>query len=207
MMPDHEAGDVPPATSTGQMAMLALHGAGRDEHDLQEFCRTVAAGVPVIAPRGEVRSGSGYSFFQRRSDHGIDAAALVDLAGAWHSRHSGGLLPTDRRLVLVGYSSGAIFAEALLATMPDRFAAAILLRPEPLARDFLFPPLARRPILLLAGRDDDRRAPEAAATLAAQLVAAGASVTFHVLEAGHGWAAEDEDARLSQSWLQGQSIG
>ena len=186
--------------------MLALHGAGRDESDLQEFCRTVAAGVQVIAPRGEVKSGAGYSFFQRRSDHGIDAAALVDLAGSWLSRHSGGLLPTDRRLMLVGYSSGAIFAEALMTARPDRFAAVILMRPEPLAPYFLFPPLAGRPILLLAGRDDERRAPDAAATLAAQLVTAGASVTLHVLEAGHGWAPQDQDARLAQSWLQGQSI-
>lgn len=104
-------------------------------------------------------------------------------------------------MVLVGYSSGAIFAEALLAARPERFAAVVLLRPEPLAQEFVFPGLAGKPVIILAGRRDERREPDAAARLAAQLRSASAAVALHLLETGHGWAPDEEDVSLARSWL------
>jgi predicted esterase len=53
------------------MAILALHGAGRDEFDLQAFCKVIAPDLPLIAPRGAVQLESGYSFFQRQADNSI----------------------------------------------------------------------------------------------------------------------------------------
>ena len=103
--------------------------------------------------------------------------------------------------MLVGYSSGAIFSEALLSFEPDRFSGAFLLRPEPIATDFRFPDMGRKPILILSGQRDERRTVEAAIILKDQLANANAQVTLHNLNAGHGWADDAEDIRLSRQWL------
>jgi phospholipase/carboxylesterase len=189
------------------VTLLALHGASRDETDLVAFSRRVAPDAALIAPRGAFPVGDGYSFFRRQPDGGIDAAELISTAEGWLSQESESLLPVPGKIVLIGYSSGAIFAEALLAVRPDRFAGAILLRPQPLAGSFVFPDMPGKPIVVLAGRHDERRRPDAATRLVAQLEAAGAEVTLHLLDCGHGWEPNDEDARIAQSWLSRVSIG
>lgn len=88
-----------------------------------------------------------------------------------------------------------------MSVMPDRFAGAILLRPEPLAEEFAFPEIQGKPVIILAGRHDERRRPDDATRLAAQLSLARAEVTLHTLDSGHGWAPHDEDVILARSWL------
>ncbi|MEI4487740.1 hypothetical protein V8J36_16230 [Frigidibacter sp. MR17.14] len=108
--------------------------------------------------------------------------------------------PEDGPLLLAGYSSGAIFAEALLAVAPGRFRGAVLMRPEPLAAEMAFPDLSSLPVLLLAGLRDDRRRPGDAPRLAAQLAAAGARVEAPRLDCGHDWAPDDADVHLARDW-------
>jgi phospholipase/carboxylesterase len=189
------------------MTLLALHGASRDETDLAGFSRKIAPDAALIAPRGAFQVGEGYSFFRRQPDGGIDSAVLLALAEGWLSQETETLLPAQGTMVLIGYSSGAIFAEALLAVRPDRFAGAILLRPEPLAGSFAFPEMPGKPIVVLAARHDERRRPDAATRLVAQLQAAGAEVMLHLLDCGHGWAPHDEDARITRSWLSRVCLG
>lgn len=183
------------------VALLALHGSARDETDLAEFSRRIAPHARLIAPRGPFPDANGFTFFRRRPDRSIASTEVVDLAREWLSR-AATLLPADtREVVLAGYSSGAIFAEALLSVAPERFAGAILLRPEPLSPGFTFPDMPGKPILVLAGRYDERRRPDDALVLATQLGAARAKVSLHVLDAGHGWAAQDADGTLARTWL------
>lgn len=189
------------------ITLLALHGSSRDETDLAEFSQQIAPDARVAAPRGTFSEGNGYTFFRRRPDRSIDSAEIVALAGHWLSHDAGKLLPAQGKIIVVGYSSGAIFAEALLSVMPDRFAGAILLRPEPLAREFVFPEMPRKPIIVLAGRHDERRRPDDAARLAAQLGSARAEVTLHTLDTGHGWAPHDQDVVLVRSWLTSVGVG
>lgn len=181
--------------------LLALHGSGQDETDLIAFARQVAPRCRLLAPRGDFADGAGFTFFRRLGDRSIPTDEVVALAKRWLSTKVSLLPPGDGKLV-VGYSSGAIFGEALLAAVPERWAGAVLLRPEPLAEDFIFPPLKDVPILILAGRHDERRKAEDAPILAKQLEAAQAQVTLHVLDAGHGWACGDEDTALTRlGWL------
>lgn len=189
------------------ITLLALHGSSRDETDLAGFSRHIAPDARVIAPRGAFSDSSGYTFFRRRPDRSIDSVEIIDLAERWLSCDAEILFPGQEKIIVVGYSSGAIFAEALLSVMPDRFAGAILLRPEPLATDFIFPEMPGKPIIVLAGRHDERRRPEDAARLVEQLGAAQADVTLHTLDAGHGWAPHDEDAVLVRSWLASVGVG
>lgn len=101
----------------------------------------------------------------------------------------------------MGYSSGAIFAEALLSVAPDKFVGAILMRPEPLSPNFTFPEMSAKPVLIVAGEHDQRRRPDDAAILAEQLSKAGARVSLHVINAEHGWAGDNADVVLARYWL------
>jgi phospholipase/carboxylesterase len=192
-----------PREGLTMFTLLALHGSSRDETDLAEYAIRIAPQARVIAPRGTFQEGDGFTFFKRRADRTIAAAEVVTLARQWLSKGLNPLPPASERVVIAGYSSGAVFAEALLSVMPDRFAGAILMRPEPLSPDFAFPDLTGRPILILAGEHDERRRPAEAPLLAAQLDAVGAKVTLHILDSGHGWAPFDEDIILARAWLTG----
>ena len=133
------------------LSLLALHGSGRDETDLVDFCHQLVPQAPLIAPRGPFAQSGGYTFFRRRSDRSIDAAEVLDLATKWVSQEAEAHLPTPSEVLLVGYSSGAIFAAAMLSVAPERFTGAILLRPEPLSASFAFSKMPAKPILIIAG--------------------------------------------------------
>ncbi|MCK3779715.1 hypothetical protein MZK49_23760 [Ensifer sesbaniae] len=115
------------------------------------------------------------------------------------SRHAAGCSPAPP--LLMGYSSGATIAAAVLQRHPAAIAGAVLLRPQP---PFLDPPclaLSGLPVLVLAGRHDTRRTPDAAETLALQLRSAGAEVELHLLNTGHGWDPTGRDGALAKAWF------
>jgi len=178
------------------LTLLALHGSGRDESDLVQFCNQLAPQAHMIAPRGQFTHGDGFTFFRRRPDLGIPADEVRNLARDFEAHFEASGL-----VIVVGYSSGAIFAEALLSVGPQRFAGAILMRPEPLSATFTFPEMTATPILIVAGKHDERRRNDDAAVLAEQLTRAGAAVSLRVIDAGHGWASHNEDVALARSWL------
>ena len=182
------------------MRLVTFHGSAQNETALSAFAHEVAPNWPHLAPRGPIASGEGFTFTMRRPDGSIDTNAVVALARETLSP-TGDLGAMGGKLVALGYSSGAIFISALLSIAPERFAGAVLLRPEPLADDFVFPAMAAMPVLILSGKNDDRRKPCAAPRLAMQLSDAGSIVTHHALEAGHGWATNHADAILTRSWL------
>jgi phospholipase/carboxylesterase len=183
------------------LSLLALHGSGRDETDLADFCHQLAPQARFIAPRGPFAQAGGYTFFRRRPDHSIDAVGVLDRATEWMSQEAASHFPSSGEIIVVGYSSGAIFAEALLSIVPERFAGAILMRPEPLSPSFSFPEMLAKPILIVAGQYDERRRPRDAAILAEQLSNAGALVSLNVIQADHGWAGGNADLTLARSWL------
>ncbi|TCP85044.1 MULTISPECIES: alpha/beta hydrolase [unclassified Rhizobium] len=183
------------------LTILALHGSGRDETDLSEFCHQLAPQARIIAPRGTFAQADGFTFFKRRSDRSIIVTEVLDLATKWVSQEVEVDLPTSGEVIVVGYSSGAIFAEALMSVVPERFAGAVLMRPEPLSPNFSFPDMPAKPILIVAGKHDERRRHDDAAVLAKQFTQAGAVVSLHVIDAGHGWARHNADVTLARLWL------
>ncbi|MGK9286420.1 alpha/beta hydrolase [Sinorhizobium meliloti] len=183
------------------LTLLALHGSGRDETDLAEFCHQLAPQAHISAPRGPFAQADGFTFFRRRSDRSIAAAEVLDLATRWVSQEVEAHLPASGEVIVVGYSSGAIFAEALLSVAPQRFAGAVLMRPEPLSSNFSFSEMPAKPILIVAGKHDERRRHDDAAVLTEQFNKAGAVVSLHVIDAGHGWARHNADVTLARSWL------
>ncbi|MGL4234885.1 alpha/beta hydrolase [Tabrizicola sp.] len=183
--------------------VLALHGSAQNEASLTGFIADIAPGMPCRCPRGPFAAGEGFTFFRRRPDRSIDPNELLELASR-QSISADGVVGADAKaLLVVGYSSGAGFAEALLAVRPDVFVGAILLRPEPISARFTFPALHGKPVLVLSGLRDERRRPDDPLQLVAQLSDAGAVVTHHALDAGHGWAPNKADTTLARAWLAG----
>ncbi|WP_337268697.1 alpha/beta hydrolase [Oryzifoliimicrobium ureilyticus] len=183
------------------ICILGLHGSSGRPSLIEPFIEELAPAWPRYCPQGTIADGDGFTFFKRRADFSIPPAALVCLArqslmtngsiGSWGAKN----------FLAVGYSSGAIFATALLSVSPHLFAGAILLRPQPISDNFEFPDLAAKPVLILSGQHDERRKPHHAIVLAEQLRKAQAKVTHHDLEAGHAWAGAD--LTLSRAWLAG----
>jgi predicted esterase len=191
---------VPGAIDSAETWVL-LHGSDGRETDLLPIADRLVPGAATIAPRGTVKTPGGYAHFRRHPDRSLDEedllarakplAALID--GASTTMH----LP--RRLVVLGFSNGAIMAAALIESYPDLFDAAVLLRP---LTPFPDQPVGARtplPVLILDGAHDDRRLPGDGQLLADRLVSAGALVTHAVLPTGHGISTEDEHA--ISAWL------
>jgi phospholipase/carboxylesterase len=55
------------------------------------------------------------------------------------------------------------------------------------------------PVLIIDGRDDERRSPGDGARLAQRMAHMGADVTHHLLPTGHSIGADD--LRLAREWL------
>ena len=182
-------------------SLLGLHGSSGHPRLIKPFITALARGLPSACPRGTFVDGDGYTFFKRLADRTIPTLELIALAK--ESVATGGFVSNigRRDALLVGYSSGAIFAHALLAVAPSEFVGAILLRPEPIGQDFGFPELDGKPILIISGEHDQRRKPRDGFVVAEQLSRAGAQVAHYHLDAGHGWAASDQDLILSTTWM------
>ncbi|MCE1235986.1 MAG: dienelactone hydrolase family protein [Hyphomicrobiales bacterium] len=192
----HEAGD-------DGRAIVLLHGGGRDERDLLGFGRAIAPGATLIAPRGRVAHEAGWILCPRRSDRSFDPEELVRRAdeigsfvsemSAWHALRASP--------ILVGHSDGAAVAAAMLCRNPGAYAGAVLLRPASPGPQRGLPALDGRSVLMLAGARDQRREAAEAPHLAQQLSEAGATVDLHVLDADHGFAADEADATLARDWI------
>lgn len=183
------------------IGILGLHGSSQHPELISEFTNRLAPQQPGCSPRGTFVDGEGFTFFKRRSDRSIPHEELMALARESLSANGFVLACGLKDMLVVGYSSGALFGTALLALAPEDFVGAILLRPQPISDDFTFPELSGKPVLIISGLRDNRREPQHASQVAEQLIAANAVVTHHALDSGHGWAANDDDLVLARPWM------
>lgn len=181
---------------------LLLHGTGADEHDLLPLGRQLAPSMALLSPRGPVAEGGANRWFRRLREGVFDeedvrkrARELVtfidDAAEAYDFHRS--------RVVAIGFSNGANIASAVHLLHPGALAGSILLRPmAPLEPDAT-PDLAGAEILMVSGREDPLVRREDAEHLRDMYEAAGASVTHHWTDAGHGLT--HEDIQTARMWL------
>jgi predicted esterase len=169
--------------------VLLLHGTGGDEADLIPIGKSLAPGANLLSPRGKVSEDGANRFF-RRIAHGVFdpeevkrsaaelAAFIAESAGQYHFDAS--------KVYALGYSNGANIAQALMLLDPTVLAGAVLLRPMPVIEPVEMPNLHGKPVLIIAGEDDDLTTPELTHQLASTLTHANAKVDVKWLAAGHG---------------------
>lgn len=188
-------------SGTADCVVVLLHGSGRDENDLLAFGRAVFPNAVLYALRGAAPWENGYAFFRRKPDRQIDVDDLKAQAARLCMFMNFVIRQTGQTPFLVGYSNGAIMAAEVLCQNGSTARGAILLRPlSPRSHEEL-PSLSGFPVLLLAARQDERRAKNDARDLAEQFISAGADVRLEMLEGGHGWAEDAADENLSRQWL------
>jgi len=190
-----------PGAALSHTPLLLLHGSGGTEADMVPLAAELAPGSMAVAVRGAVPWDGGFAFFRRFEDRSIDEHDL--LARAVALAEDIVQIGVDRRFakppIAVGFSNGAIMAATLVMLYSGVLSGAALFRPlSPLAED----PDTRipnMPVLIIDGRDDERRSPGDGGRLAQRMARMGAGVTHHVLPAGHSLVADD--LRLAREWL------
>jgi predicted esterase len=192
-----------PGTRAGAAPLLLLHGTGGNEDDLLSLGRTLAPDAPLLSPRGRVLENGMPRFFRRHAEGVFDLEDLRFRAGelaeflSW-AREEYGL--GEVAPIGVGFSNGANIAAALLLLHPRSLSAALLLRPMvPLVPDPL-PALDDVRVLIAAGRRDPIISSQQSQALTDLLGKAGAEVTLHWSNAGHGLTREDLET--GQRWME-----
>jgi predicted esterase len=195
------------AAGPGQPRWLLLHGSDGHETDLVPLVHRLTPDAAAVAPRGTVPTPYGFAHALRRDDRTIDvddlrvrAAALASLIEGEQDR-----VPLGERMLLLGFSNGAVMAAALVESRPDLFSAAVLIRAQPPhAAGTAEPtratePARALPILVLDGRDDARRTPDDGRLVADRLRGLGHHVSHVVVPAEHQITLDDEQAITA--WL------
>jgi len=181
--------------------LLLLHGSGGTEQDMVPLAAELVPRSMAVAPRGAVPWEHGFAFFRRFEDRSIDERDLLVRAGrlAEDIVQIGVDCRFPKPPIAVGFSNGAIMAAALIMLDPRLLSGAVLFRPlSPFAAD-LDTRIRKTPVLIIDGRDDERRLPGDGARLALRMARMGADATHHVLPAGHSLVADD--LRLAREWL------
>jgi len=192
-----------PAIDANAPTLLLLHGTGGDETDLLELGRAMHPGAALLSPRGRVLENGMPRFFRRLSEGVFDlddlrvrAAELSDFLVAASGTY--GFNP--KGAIAVGYSNGANIAASLLLLHPGVLAAAVLYHAMiPLTPQTL-PDLSRVPVFIGAGRGDSMIRPAQTEALEKLLRQAGAQVTMHWEQSGHGL--NREEVQHATEWLQ-----
>ncbi|HEX2506904.1 MAG TPA: hypothetical protein VHK23_01190 [Miltoncostaeaceae bacterium] len=189
----------------GAPTLLALHGRGGAEGDLQGLGDALGGGVGVLAPRGPEPQGGGFAWFRHHAIGVPEIASLEEnlaLVAAWldAALAEHGL---EGPLTAVGFSNGGMMAGALSAARPDLVGdVALLSSAYPLPGGTVaLGGLAGRRVLATGGLDDPFLPRETAAAGVASYRGAGAEVTEAWRPGGH-WIGPEEVAALA-GWLRG----
>jgi len=182
--------------------LLLLHGTGGNERDLIPLGRELDPDASLLSPRGKILENGMPRFFRRLAEGVFD---LEDLKTRTHEladfvtasvRH---YKLTANHMVGVGYSNGANIAASMLLLRPGILYTAILFRAMvPLIPDTL-PDLSSVHVWIGAGNQDPIIAPSETQRLVELLRSAGADVTIHFFNAGHGLTSVEVE--MAGQWL------
>lgn len=116
----------PEAERPGTTLVVALHGRGADESSIIGIAGLMPASVTVVAPRGPIQVGDGWTWFENQ---GIGRPLESSIKGTADALLSwlDEVAEPHSRVVLLGFSGGTAMSGGLLFTAPERFAGAVLL--------------------------------------------------------------------------------
>lgn len=170
--------------------LVLLHGLGADERDLEPIGRALTREWQTILLRAPdpVPNFPGFQWYRMEALGHPDLTALnnsLDLL--WQSLV---LLREDpevnhRRLVLGGFSQGALTSAAFAARYPDFGLAALTLLSGYLPESTVLPPLQGLPVFLAHGSQDPVLPHAWGMALGERLQEAGADVDVHTYAMGH----------------------
>jgi phospholipase/carboxylesterase len=170
----------------GAPLFLVLHGTGGDETQFFDLAQELAPGSHIIAPRGDVSEHGALRFFKRQAEgvYDMDDLAKRTQKMADFIRERRTSLSSPRVLAL-GYSNGANILAAVMLRAPELVDDAALLHPLIPWTPEPQPGLARRRLLITAGRRDPICPPALTQALADYMTAQGARTELAWHDGGH----------------------
>jgi predicted esterase len=189
-----------PSDSSRPVTLLLLHGTGGDENSLLSLGNNLWPGAALLGLRGKVLENGMPPSFRRFTDVGIgDVRSRTEELAQFIRAASECYGFSTRRLIIVGYSTGANLAASLILLHPHYLAGAILFRvmvplvPE-IIRDFrqlsIFIGAARLDPLIPVGQGEE---------LAAIFKSGGADVAISWHQGGRELG--EDDVQAAKSWL------
>lgn len=184
-----------------KVTLVLMHGLGSDEQDMLGLAEMLDRRVEVVCLRAPYRYGPGYAWFDINwTPQGIQ----IDESQYWNAVEMViGEIESLKvpRLVVGGFSQGAMMSTGTLIRRPDLSQAAVLLSGRGLSDEPIDYPGR---VFQAHGAFDDVIAPEAAYVLKRSLTGLGDRYEFHEYEMGH-WVSEEEIRDLN-AWF-GRLIG
>lgn len=163
--------------------VVLLHGFGAPAGDLVPMSRFIAPSAETcfVFPAAPIALGNGGRAWWNRGGPDMEAALekVVALLEFVHARNS------QARIVLGGFSQGAILTSNLLGENPQRLTAAVLLAPSGRVQRERDPSVPKPHIFLAHGRSDDRLPFDGSLQLREQLLDEGYSVEWVPFDDGH----------------------
>lgn len=143
------------------VAIVVLHGWAESEQVMLRRVRDLDERLTVIVPRAPIELPRGNGWYWRREKLVADRSSfdvVVEQLGLFVASlpDTYGIDPS--RLLVMGFSQGAVLAAALTRMQADRFAGTVCLSGPPLPIDLLYerPELmAGHPVFMAHGANDD----------------------------------------------------
>jgi len=112
--------------SDSDPVVLFLHGYGADERDLPELMSFLPE-LPWFSPRAPLASQyNGFSWYKASelvSPTVVEVQQSTEVLWDWIDQY----LPEKSKLIVIGFSQGALMATQLLRTRPERIQATVIL--------------------------------------------------------------------------------
>lgn len=192
---------------TSDITLLMLHGTGGDENELLPVAKQIDAHANVLCVRGNISEYGMPRFYKRKSINIFDVESLVDET---HNlcdfvRESGHTYKFDcKKVVAIGYASGANIAISVLFHYEQAFHKAILFHPMVPLRDVDLPNLQGTKVFIGAGRNDKMMPNHEVEELTQMLESANANVEVFWTDYGHQLSREEISA--AKSWYEEKEL-
>ncbi|MFE0016649.1 alpha/beta hydrolase [Mesorhizobium sp. NPDC059054] len=174
------------AGAPGGPALFVFHGTGGDEQQFLGLGRELLPDATIVSPRGDVSEFGAARFFRRTGEGVYDMDDLARATAKMTEFVRAQIRALKPSAVLgLGYSNGANMLASVVFGDPALFDAAVLMHPLIPFEPQVVGSLAKRRLLITAGRRDPICPPHLTNRLDAYLRAAGADVTVEWHEGGH----------------------
>ncbi len=186
--------------------LLMLHGTGGNENDLLPVAKQIDSDANVLSVRGNVLEYGMPRFYKRKTIDIFDTESLIDethnlcdfVRNASETYHF-----NCKKVVAIGYASGANIAISVLFHYEQAFHKAILLHPMVPLRDVDLANLKGTKVFIGAGRNDRMMPNHEVEELTQMLQSANASVEVFWTDYGHQLS--KEEIKAAKDWYDGIS--
>jgi phospholipase/carboxylesterase len=197
----------PPAVAIRYSSIVALHGRGTDEYDLLPLVEALGLdNVLVVSPRAPLPFGPGGFAWYEIGEAGTPRPETFQQSVGLLRRFLGEIKTAyslgPERLVLLGFSQGAVMAYAAGLQNPDSISGIAALSgyvPDKSGLTLRLDRLRGFPVFISHGVYDEVIPVNLGRASAEALKAEGASVVYHEYEMGH--EVREETLRDLRVWL------